>query len=103
MKAQRLTDIGFCIEMLPNDECGLNLNWKDGEMFLTLSDILVKENDAIYDVPIRDIQYINIIENKKPKLQIGLGSIDVYITSNNRDHLQALRHFLMPFIAEPAK
>ena len=99
MKAQRLADIGFCIDMLPSEECGLNLNWKNGEMYLSLSDILVKENDAIYDVPIKKIQYINIVENSKLKLQIGLGNIELYITAKNRDHLHALRHFLMPFIA----
>ena len=97
MKIQKIDDVNFNINMT-NEGQNMNLKWRRGQLFISISSILVSDNDRWYEMPVNEMEYIQIVEDSPPKVKFGFKNYDVTFTSKNMDQLRALRHFLLPFI-----
>ena len=76
----------------------MNMKWRQGQLYISITSILLSDKDKWYEMPVREIESIHIEEDSVPKVRFAFKSYDVTLTSKNMDQLRALRHFLMPFI-----
>ena len=93
----KITDVDYNLS-LTYDDSRLKLYWKEGEMFLSVSGILLNQQGKWYELPIKDLKKITIINEEPLKIEFSFESIDLVVTGHNKDLLKALRHSLMPFI-----
>ena len=101
MKAGKVSDVSFDVHLIPDDQTPLRLVVKDGELCLSLSGLLLKEKNIWYELPLRDIKDVIVIENDEAKLKFVLEDLEVIVKGKNPAHLRALRHLLLPLIDRP--
>ena len=98
MKIQKIDDVNFNINMSVEGQ-DMNMKWRQGQLYISITSILLSDKDKWYEMPVREIESIQIVDDSVPKVKFAFKSYDVTLTSKNMDQLRALRHFLMPFIA----
>lgn len=98
MKAHKVDDISFRVNLMTSDS-QVDLSWKNGSLFLSIRGLLLEQSGEWFEIPIRDVRYIRLVEDEPVKLLFGLENADIVVTGGNPNHLMALRHFLLPFVS----
>ena len=98
MKAQKYEDVQFIISQDGDGEPNLNLIWKDGGLFLSLSGLFISDGDTWYELPVSDLVNVNVINEEPLQLRFKIPALDVVVTGKRAERLLALRHFLLPYI-----
>ncbi len=98
MEIQKLETVAFSVNLL-DDNVNISLKWKKGELYLSVSDIIVGIGDTFYEIPIKDIKNIEVVDEKPLKLKLTLSDAAVTITGKSDERLRAMRHFLLPFVS----
>ncbi|MEW5937637.1 MAG: hypothetical protein AB1665_07455 [Candidatus Thermoplasmatota archaeon] len=98
MKAQKYADVQFAIQENGDRELSLSIVWRDGDLYLSLSGLFLNEGGAWYEIPIADLQKVNVINESPLQLRFSVPSLDVVVTGQRAERLLALRHFLLPYI-----
>ena len=98
MKAQKYEDVQFIISQDGDGEPNLNLVWKEGGLFLSLSGLFISDGDTWYELPVKDLVNVNIINEEPLQLRFKIPALDVVVTGKRAERLLALRHFLLPYI-----
>ena len=98
MELKKVETVAFSVNLL-DDDVNVQLKWKNGELYLAISDILVGVGDTFYEIPIKDIKNIEIVEEKPLKLRLTLKDAIVTISGRSDEKLRAVRHLLLPFVA----
>jgi hypothetical protein len=98
MKAQKYEDVQYIISQDGDGEPNLNLVWKDGGLFLSLSGLFISDGDTWYELPVKDLVNVNVINEEPLQLRFKIPALDVVVTGKRAERLLALRHFLLPYI-----
>lgn len=98
MEVKKVETVTFSVNLL-DDDVNVQLKWKKGELYLAISDILVGVDDTFYEIPIKDIKDIEIVDEKPLKLRLTLNDAIVTISGRSDEKLRAMRHLLLPFVA----
>jgi hypothetical protein len=98
MKAQKYEDVQYIISQDGDGEPNLNLVWKDGSLFLSLSGLFISDGDTWYELPVKDLVNVNVINEEPLQLRFKIPALDVVVTGKRAERLLALRHFLLPYI-----
>ena len=99
MRVQKVEKVDFAVNLVCSGQTKVNVVWKKGELFLSLSGIYLTDKELWYELPLKEIRYVELINDEVPtKLQIGLDSIDVMVSGADVNHLKALRHLILPYI-----
>ncbi len=98
MEIKKLESVDFSVKLLEEGDTSINLKWKNGQLYLSISGILLGVGDSFYEIAIKDIKNIEIIDNKPLKLRLTLTDANVTITGRSDERLMAMRHFLLPFV-----
>ncbi len=98
MKAHKVDDVSFRVNLMAS-ESQVDLSWKNGSLFLSIRGLLLEQSGEWFEIPIRDVRYIQLVEDEPVKLLFGLENTDIVVTGENPNHLMALRHFLLPFVS----
>ncbi len=98
MELHKIENVDFSInDGLISDE-DINLVWKEGELYLSLRNLVLKDKNRWYDFPLKELENVQIISEHPTKLKFQLPSLEVIVTGEYAERLLALRHFLMPLI-----
>ncbi|MCD6461481.1 MAG: hypothetical protein J7L61_01935 [Thermoplasmata archaeon] len=97
LQTQKLDDIRFKVNHSLSAP-PVALQWKAGELFLTLRGLVIKDEDRWYEIAVKDLVSITVLEEEPKKIALCLGETDVIITGDNAEFLDALRHFLLPYV-----
>ena len=98
MELYKIEDVDFSINQGLVSEGSINLILIEGELFLSLKNIVFKDKKRWYDLPIKDIDNIEVVCENPTKLRFQSPSLEVIVTGKYAERLLALRHFLMPYI-----
>lgn len=98
MELYKIEDVDFSINHGFVSEGSINLILKEGELFLSLKNIVLKDNKRWYDLPIKELENIEVICENPTKLKFQSPSVEVIVSGKYAERLLALRHFLMPII-----
>ncbi|GEM_PF-653107 len=102
IQTQKLEKIRFSINPQEQD-LPVSLTWRDGELYISLRGMLIKEGDRWYEVPVKELLGIEVLEDGPfgpQKIAFNMALTKVIVTGKNASFLAALRHFLMPYISE---
>ena len=95
MKAYQLEEVKFAISPKDSD-INIGLVWKEGELYLAMSGIMISDGSIWYEIPIEKIRDITITEDEPPRLRINIPAVDIELSGERAETLIALRHFLLP-------
>lgn len=98
MELYKIEDVNFSINHDLVSEGSINLILKEGELYLSLKNIVLKDKKRWYDLPIKEVENIEVICENPTKLKFQSQSVEVIVTGKYAERLLALRHFLMPYI-----
>jgi hypothetical protein len=98
MELYKIEDVNFSINHDLVSEGSINLILKEGELYLSLKNIVLKDNKRWYDLPIKELENIEVICENPTRLKFQSPSVEVIVTGKYAERLLALRHFLMPYI-----
>ncbi len=98
MELHKIENVNFSINQGSDSEHDINLVWKEGKLYLSLKNIMLTDGKRWYDIPIMELENIQVISENPIKLRFQLPSLDVIVTGNFAERLSALRHLLLPFI-----
>ena len=98
MKAGKISEASFDINLTPGESTSVRLQLRNGELCLSISGVLLSGKGLWYELPLRDIKRVDIVEDGEVKLRFVMEDLEVTIKGNNPYHLRALRHLLLPFI-----
>lgn len=97
VEAKKFADVEYKIYQ-KIDHCKLDLLWKEGGLFLTLSEVLISHGEQYYVIPIKEIERVSIVSEKPVKLVLEFGNIELVFTGEAGHKLSAFRHLLLPYI-----
>ncbi len=97
MKVKKVEDVDFSIRLLDGD-VNVRLEWKEGQLYLALSGILVGSADKMYEIPLRDLEGIDILDESPLKIQFTLKDVIVTVSGRSPEQLHAIRHLLLPLV-----
>lgn len=98
MKAQKYEDVQFAIQQNGDRELSLNIVWRAGGLYLSLSGLFLNEGGAWYEIPIADLEKVNVINENPLQLRFSVPSLNVVVTGQRAERLLALRHFILPYL-----
>ncbi len=98
MEMKKLETVSFAVNLL-EDDMNVELRWKNGELYLAISGIIVGVGDTFYEIPIKDIKNIEIVEENPLKLRLTLTDAVVTISGRSDERLRAMRHLLLPLVS----
>ena len=98
MEMKKLETVSFAVNLL-EDDMNVELRWKNGELYLAISGIIVGVGDTFYEIPIKDIKNIEVIEENPLKLRLTLSDAVVTISGRSNERLRAMRHLLLPLVS----
>ena len=99
LKATKITDGNFDINLTPGENTAIRLQLKEGELYLSISGVLLSGKGLWYELPLKDIITVEIAEEEPFQIKFIMENIEVVLKGNNPLHLKALRHFLLPFVS----
>ncbi len=97
MKAQKVDNIKFAILQDVKD-IDVNICLREGELYLSISDIYFREGDKWYEIPLKKLEYINVLNKDPPELEFKIPSLKVRVEGEYAEKLLALRYLLLPYI-----
>jgi hypothetical protein len=98
MELHKVENVDFKINQGPVSEGNINLILKEGELYLSLENLVLTDGKRWYDLPINELENIQIISEEPVTLRFQLSSLEVLVTGKYAERLLALRHFLLPYI-----
>lgn len=98
MKVKKVDDVSFSVQLLDGD-VDVQLKWKDGQLYLALSGLLLGSGDALYEIPIKDIDSIDVVDENPIRIRFSLKDLNVTLSGRSPEQLHAIRHLLLPLIA----
>ncbi|MGM0510332.1 MAG: hypothetical protein ACQESD_04305, partial [Thermoplasmatota archaeon] len=99
MKAQKVDNVSFAIEQ-EDPDVRLNLVNKEGALYLSLSDLFLREDGNWYEIPIEKLQDIEVLSKEPLELKFSIPSLNIKVRGEYAEKLLALRHLLLPYIQE---
>lgn len=100
MKVRKISDVNYSLN-LSIDDSEMGFEWKDGELYLTISGLILNDQGSWYELPLRDLKQITIINEAPIRLKLQFEHFEILFASSHQNNLMALRHFLQPFIDQP--
>ena len=100
MKAKKYENVEFVINHSGEDNIKLSLVWKKGGLYLSLSGLFLTDGSTWYELPVKDLENISIVNDEPLKLRLKIPSLDILISGQRAERLLALRHFLLPSISD---
>lgn len=97
MKAHKVDEVEFSINHSFED-VKIDMVWKHGCLYLSLSQIYLTDGEVWYEVPVKELENISVIQEQPLRLKFQVPSIDIVVTGERAERLLALRHFLLPYI-----
>lgn len=97
MKVKKVEDVDFTVRLLDGD-VNVQLEWKEGQLYLALSGVLMGSGDSLYEIPIRDLEGIEVVEENPLKIQFTLKDVIVTVRGKSPEQLHAIRHLLLPLV-----
>ncbi len=97
MKAQKVDNIRFSIDQGFTD-LDIDIKSREGELYLSLSNLLFKEGKRFYEIPIEKLQDIRITGREPLEIEFTVPSIIIKVHGHNAERLLALRHLLLPYL-----
>ena len=97
MKVKKVDDVSFAVKLLDGD-VDVQLKWRDGQLYLALSGLLIGSGDALYEIPIKDVENIEVVDENPIKIRFSLKDVDVTLMGRSPEQLHAIRHLLLPLI-----
>ncbi|UCE73700.1 MAG: hypothetical protein JSV56_11840, partial [Methanomassiliicoccales archaeon] len=67
-------------------------------LYLSLKNVVLTDGKRWYDLPIKDLENVQVICEDPVKLRFSLPSLEVIVSGKYAERLLALRHFLLPYI-----
>jgi hypothetical protein len=98
MKVKKVDDVSFAVQLMDGD-VDVSLKWKDGQLYLALSGLLIGSGDKIYEIPIKDVESIDVVDEKPIKIRFSLKDLTVTLSGKSPEQLHAVRHLLLPLIS----
>ncbi len=98
MEIKKLEDVAFSVNIADGD-VEMKLQWRNGELYLAVSGIMLGVEDTFYEIPIKDVEKIEIVDEKPLKLRFTLKDAAVTVTGRSDNQLKAVRHLLLPFVS----
>jgi hypothetical protein len=98
MELHKVEDVDFRINQGPLSEGNINLILKEGELYLSFENVVLTDGKRWYDLPIKELDNIQVMTENPVKLRFVLQSLEVIVTGKSAERLLALRHFLLPYI-----
>ncbi len=99
MKAQKVDNVSFAIEQ-EDPDVRLNLVNKEGALYLSLSDLFLREDGNWYEIPIEKLEDIEVQSKDPLELKFSIPSLNIKVRGEYAEKLLALRHLLLPYIQE---
>jgi len=97
MKAQKIEDVEFKVDRT-NEGIDVQIHCKEGELYLAVCNLLFTDGDTWYEVPVRELEHIDILAEDPLQLKFKLELVDVTVAGKRAERLMALRHFLLPYM-----
>ncbi len=98
MKVKKVDDVSFSVQLLDGD-VDVQLRWKDGQLYLALSGILIGSGDRLYEIPLKELEGIEVVDEKPLKIRFTLKDVVVTVSGKSPEHLHAIRHLLLPLVS----
>ncbi len=92
-----MDDIKFAILQDVKD-VKVNICLREGELYLSISDIYFRDGDKWYEIPLKKLEYINVVNKDPPELEFKIPSLKVKVEGEYAEKLLALRYLLLPYI-----
>lgn len=97
MKAHIYEQVKFSIN--PDDsKMKINLVWKDGGLYLSMTGIYLTDGEVWYELPLTDLKTIEVESEDPLHISFKASSVNVTVSGDKAQRLLALRHFLLPYI-----
>ncbi len=97
MKAQKVDNVRFIIKQ-EHPDVHIDIKSKQGELYLSLSDLFFREGDRWYEIPIKKLQSIKIVSKEPLEVEFTLPSIKIQVEGEYAERILALRHLLLPYV-----
>ena len=94
-KLQKVEEITFRVSDA-DAESGLNLVWKDGALYISLSDMMMTDGNVWYEVPFRSLEDIG--NPDEGVITLIAENVSITLKGAQAERLMALRHLLLPLI-----
>ncbi|UCG71037.1 MAG: hypothetical protein JSV09_08585 [Thermoplasmata archaeon] len=98
MELYKIEDVDFSINQDLDNDVNINLIWKEGELYLSLKNLVLTDKKRWYDIPLKELENVQIISENPTKLKFELPNLEIIVTGRYAERLLALRHFLLPYI-----
>lgn len=98
MELYKIEDVDFSINQDSVSDGNINLILREGELFLSLRNVVLTDGTKWYDLPIKELENVEVIGEEPTKLRFQLPSLEIVVTGKYAERLLALRHFILPFI-----
>jgi hypothetical protein len=98
MELHKVEDVDFRINQGPIADGNINLILKEGELYLSLENVVLTDGKKWYDLPISELENVQVISDDPIQLRFQLPSLEVIVSGKYAERLMALRHFLLPYI-----
>jgi hypothetical protein len=98
LKVHKVDNVDFTINQTSSYQPDFNLVWREGDLYISLTNIILSDGNKWYELPIKELTSVHVIDEKPIKIQFKLPSVDIIVTGKYAERLLALKHFLMPFI-----
>jgi len=98
MELHKIEDVDFSISQNGDMEEHINLVWKEGALYISMKNIVLTDGKKWYDLPIGELENVQVISENPTKLRFQLPSLEVIVSGKFAERLMALRHFLLPFL-----
>jgi len=98
MELYKIEDVDFSINQGSVSEGNINLILREGELYLSLRNVVLTDGTKRYDLPIKELENVEVIDEEPTKLSFQLPSLEIIVTGKYAERLLALRHFILPFI-----
>ncbi len=92
-----MDDIKFAI-LHDVKDVKVNICLREGELYLSISDIYFRDGDKWYEIPLNKLEYINVLNRDPPELEFKIPSLKVKVEGEYAEKLLALRYLLLPYI-----
>ncbi len=102
MELHKIENVDFSINQGVVED-HINLIWKEGELYLSIKNIILKDKKRWYDIPIKELENVQVISENPTKLKFQLSSLEIIVSGKYAERLLALRHFLLPYIQPKRK
>ncbi len=97
LEVKKVEDVSFEIGARYD---GILWQMKNGSIYISLSNLLLTDGNRWYDVPIKNLEKVAILQEDPLKIQLTLPNILIILTGGNADRLMALRHLLIPYLSK---